>query len=165
MPTSSHCPLDAAALREIDLTARGVAKRFGLGDADRDDVVQDLSQGLLRAIARFDPQRATWRTYRARVLEKERLLVERQILARRRRDARVAQSVRATALRARDRIDGFEGEVDLRDRIARLSARRGQICIGLLADESVSAIARRLDVHRATVHRELVAIRAVIRDA
>lgn len=57
----SHGPDDLPALtkRQIEYRARTLARLFRLGEHDREDLIQDLSLAVVRAMKKYDSRRAS----------------------------------------------------------------------------------------------------------
>lgn len=147
--------------KEINYHVRILRQRFRLDGADCDDARQELARDLVLASRRFDPTLASWRTFCAGVLDIERRLVARKIRSHRLRDARVAHALRAGLAREVSDPDPVRAEQQLavRRAVARLPERQRAVCSGLLGGGTISAVARQLGVHRATVHRDIGLIR------
>lgn len=160
---------DGSSDQDANATRRHAAWltwRFGLCGPDSDDVQQQLEIALWCRMRKCDLSLASRTTFRERILTWECQLIARKIQALRRRDARVAEAVRELARRRGDGAKStVERDLSLRSALASLNDRQRQIGHGLLAGESISAIARRLGVHRATVHRDLVEVRAELETA
>lgn len=68
-PGTPRPALSALAARLISIKARQVVRRPGFTPSDWPDVEQDLALDLLRRLPRFDPARASLRTFVNRVVE------------------------------------------------------------------------------------------------
>lgn len=72
LTTRSSKLLDAIVREEMPFI-RDMAKHFARKhrSVDYDDIVQDLSVGLIKAIDRWDPERGTWRMYAFHLMKRE----------------------------------------------------------------------------------------------
>lgn len=67
-PRNSYAGFDEYAVRVLRHNASVLVRKGGLQEADRDDLEQELALDLLRRLSKFDPARATRRTFVARVV-------------------------------------------------------------------------------------------------
>lgn len=67
-PRNSYAGFDEYAVKVVRHTTRVLVRRGRLQEADREDLEQELMLDLLRRLPRFDPARATLRTFVSRVV-------------------------------------------------------------------------------------------------
>ena len=65
---NGYAGIDDYAAKTVRLTAHALVRRGALPEQDRSDIEQELMLDLLRRLPQFDPSRATYRTFVARVV-------------------------------------------------------------------------------------------------
>lgn len=166
----------------VRLTAHALVRRGGLPEQDREDVEQELMLDLLRRLPRFDPERATYRTFVARVVAHG---AARLLAARRSENS----NGRRAALSLHDEVPDGDGEtverwetldeetgrrraggradaesvrdlrLDVAEVLAALPPEMRELCEELLHD-SVRKVARSTGTSHSTLLRRMRPIRA-----
>jgi RNA polymerase sigma factor (sigma-70 family) len=122
---------------------------------DREDVKQEAIIGVWVALSRFDPSRASLRTFVERVVAaKIASLVRRSLAKKRTKHHAAAESFQW--------LVGVELHLDLQRLLAQLGPRERRVA-ELLGECSPTQIARRLRISRPCVYRRINRIRAAIR--
>lgn len=140
--------------------AAGVARLYGLSDADRSDLEQEALFHGWRNLATFDPTRSSLKTFIECIVARKLISLARGIRARKR-------CVRTDAS-ARTYVDSEADRLNLRIDIFRLlqglQPDQRDIC-RMLADSSVTDISRRAGISRATIYRTINRLQVVFTEA
>ena len=135
--------------RAVQVRATSGAMRPG----DCEDFEQEALLGLWIALRRYDPSRASLRTFVERVTENRFAT-----WMRRRRSARAAENLDSPCLATSDGIPAVEFRVDFERILAPLSeADRG--LAQLLVDYRPTEISRRLGIARSTLYARMARLR------
>lgn len=153
-------------VRQLEFRTQRLGRLFALQADQVADLRQELATEIVRAMRRFDPVLASRLTFMKSVMN----LWYRQKCRQLRREAE--RRARIVPLPARgaegvefmDRRFGGVPEVDVRldlaEHISRLPEALCQLARDLLAGKSVPEIAAERGVHRGTVHRGVLQLRA-----
>ncbi len=167
--------IDEYALSRIDHNVRYLGTQFGLSHDQREDYRQDMVVELLRAFHRFDPEKASRKTFINRVLGRFVKYVVRTSCARERQSCH-------TPVAFDDIWVGFEppvneartGELDEQSRcelrldmtavIEQMPERVQRVCLELMkSDPSEAALS--LGICRQSIHRNIKEIRTFLTEA
>jgi RNA polymerase sigma factor (sigma-70 family) len=177
--TASHAPrvstfkptnlLDGYALDRIEYRVGRLVKLFRLGDADADDLRQELALELVKAADRFDPALATRRTFVSRALDRSYRHIYRRLRARQRHGVMSPMPISLMEdfhpvindPRSGDLSDQARAElrIDLAPALASLPRHLQQIC-EVLKTHTPREAADHLGIHRSTIYRAIKEIRS-----
>jgi DNA-directed RNA polymerase specialized sigma24 family protein len=165
-----HNLIDAYAYERVDYHVAQTARTYGLKRHDQDDLRQDLLTAICAAAARYDPRKAKPRTFVCGVIELEVANFKRSIRNKRRCPARAPMVLsqlqrdgRAFAPRAPRWCEPSAQDLvlDLRQRLSGLNRRQQQLAEAL-KNQTKQEIAAERGVHRATIYRDIAAMRDVL---
>jgi RNA polymerase sigma-70 factor (ECF subfamily) len=180
--------LDDYVIQLIKYKARQLVGRAGFSKDDREDIEQDLTLDLLRRLSKFDPSRATFHTFVARVVEHgvATLIERRQAAIRDHRrctcslndlvdDGQGGQVERGDLFSQDDylRIQGrspapMEDRVALRvDRdklLATLPPELRDLCLRFEAGQTITDISRDTGTPRGTLYERMKKLKALAED-
>jgi len=159
--------LDEYVLDRIGYLAHQLARQYGLGEHQEEDVRQDMIVGVLEASRRFDPAKASWHTFASRALS---------IWCRRFRRQHARQieyaagdlftyddsgegSIAGSAVAPQSYTQDMHTAIDVVEIIAKMPPTLRRTC-ELLKLHSVSETARILGIHRNVLYRKIDRIRA-----
>lgn len=148
------------ARRAAEVRSANVLALFWGTALDREDFTQEALIGVLTALPRFDPARASLRTFVERVVASKFASLLRYCRAKKRLN-------RPNGKRAADSLQVLvtvEFRVDLRRVLSNLDSREQRVA-QLLVACSPTEIARRLRISRAAVYRSIGRIRAALVEA
>lgn len=171
-PTQSnpnHPILDRYAMKRIEFRARRLAIRFNLDDDQREDLAQDMVVELLAAFPRFDETKASRKTFVNRVLDLFSKHTIRTRMNQMKRDFESTVCLHELDESAHPACDGSQGskldmKLDIEDIFAQMPGTLQRICI-LLKSFSVTEVAKILNIHRVTLYRRVLQIRAIFEKA
>ncbi len=152
--------LDLRTHRLIQYQANQLVGRHGFTRSDRDDLQQDLYLGLLSGMRRYDPARASGRTYASLILRRKISAIVESARAQRRDRRRVHDGLDLNLLPSRNPTpEQIDLRLDLPKVIARLPALDQRVAEAL-ADVDQAKTARQLRLTR----QQLRSARARIAD-
>ena len=165
--------LDGYAYGRVAYHVALIGRRFRLSDDRQEDLRQDFYAAICAAAPRYDPAKASPRTYAARVIAREALFRRRCIRNERRSAARSPlllsdlqrenrfpepRAPRSCEPTARDLVH------DLRVGLSRLTHRQHQTAEAL-KNQTPAEIAAGRRCHPSTVYREMGAMRRMLAEA
>lgn len=150
------------------------------------DLEQDLAVKVLERLNKFDPTRASFKTFVSRVLDTALVDLERQRLAQKRQSATAPISIDAPAGNdpenaslsqsltddqryvsvtgaVRSSVDLADLRQDLRQILSEMPSHQSSLC-ELLMELTFTEAAQELGVHRGTLHRQWQAVMAAYED-
>jgi RNA polymerase sigma-70 factor (ECF subfamily) len=146
------------ACRAAQVYAAAAVVAGTLPGADRADVVQEALLGLWRALPRFDPARASLRTFAERVIAN-------QVASTARAQRAVRRPVPAEAAAYSEHPGtSIELRIDIRRVVGRLQVGEQHLAL-LLSNYSPAEASRILRTSRSTVYLRINRIRQAFRDA
>lgn len=167
--------IDAYALARIDYRVQKMARRFKLPQDQQEDLRQDMAVELLTAFQRFNPDKASRKTFVNRVLDKFVKYTMRNRSIRRRRAC-------DSPIHFDDIFPGFEPvsndaatgvvdeqvrrelRIDMDAAIARMPKRLRRVC-SLLKEFDATEVAEQLGIRRQSVYRIMDEIREYLNRA
>ena len=169
------CPREAVAalpeltMRQLSYRVERLCRVFGLSEHDRSDLAGEATCEVLKALVRYDEALASKTTYAKGALD---LWYAQKCKQFRRDAARASRRVPlpdpgSESCAFRDRHDASTSQSDLRlDMADRLSRLPGDLALLVreLQTKSIPQIAAERGVHRGTVHRLVVRLRAHFAD-
>jgi RNA polymerase sigma-70 factor (ECF subfamily) len=171
--------LDPEVVRNIRATARRLARQRAVPGMDAEDFEQDLALDLWRRQDAFNPERASFRTFAARVVANRvatltagtaRLHAERRTVSLHdpiEADHPAGGATLLLEVIADDGLfdaDGMAIQLDIRRFLIRLSPALQRCCVALLRTTGADAAAE-AGVHRSTMHENLVRLRGMAAQA
>ncbi len=140
-----------------------LARRFRLSCHDREDLFQNMTLDVVRAMRKYDPARASTATYISRVLDKSFLHHGRR-LAKSNACSRTVSCNQYTLARDQRRVPTGEDRLSEAERaevrhVVHLLPDKLSHLASQLSTRSVVEIADSIDVHRGTIYRQLKKLR------
>ena len=186
MDTKRNPNIDAYAAELIRCKACRLVGKAGLAAHDVDDLIQALTAELLECLPKFDPNRATLRTYVSCVVKRKAYRIIRDRIAKMRNPARESHSLnqvdteeaseegahgvtqeehdRRTGRRNRSAEEQAQLALDVASVLAKFPRRFRTLCEALKSN-SITEVAQRLGVPRGTVYEHIGKIREVFERA
>ena len=186
MENNRNPKIDAYAAELIRCKACQLVGKAGLTAHDVDDLIQELTAELLEYLPKFDPIRATLRTYVSRVVGRKGYRIIRDRIAEMRNPARESHSLNqvnteetpetgahAVTQEEHDRRIGRRNRsveeqallaLDVASILAKFPDRFRALCEAL-KDNSITEAAQRLGIPRGTVYEHVKKIRDVFERA
>jgi len=162
--------LDSLTQRRIRYRADRLARVFRLSIEDREDLAQDLSFEVIRAMGRHDPARSSAATFSRRVMDRWYKHTARQLRSRRKRSPvfvplpdRVSQSPDIEDRRA-NHVAESDLRMDLEPMLQALPRELGELA-DQLKSKTVAEIADDCGVHRGTGYRRVKQLRELLAPA
>ena len=186
---SSKTGIGEYAERVIGVSAAQLVGQHGFTEADREDLAQELRLHLLKRKAKFDPSRAQWNTFVARVVEHKVVSIVRRQASKCRDSQQDGESLnepgrsktgkrgergdliteeegrRRTAQDVRSTTDAVNLSLDAKQFLAGLPAPIRDVSELVMQGHSVQDIARDLHLSRATIQRRIAVLRQMGKDS
>ena len=168
--------IDSYVLARIDYRVGRLATRFSLDESRQDDFRQDMVVELLNAAGRFKPAMAQWHTFACRVLDLAvKKLTQMECRLRQREAGRPVMgfseetddcpaAVNEPADLGHDDIAQLEIQIDVSQVLSRMPQRLRDAA-EMLKSLSPSEAANALGIHRNSIYRLIVEIRAYFEKA
>ena len=186
METNRDPKIDAYAAELIRCKACQLVGKAGLTAHDVDDLIQELTAELLKCLPKFDPRKASFKTYVSCVVKRKAYRIVRARITEMRNPARESHSLNqvgseegheegahAVTQEEHDRRIGRRNRsveeqarlaFDVASVLAKLPDRLRRLC-EVLRDKSPTEAAQRLGIARSTVYEHIGQIREVFERA
>lgn len=147
------------AVRAAQVRSAAAVATSGVPVHDREDLEQEMVLGVWRALPRYDPSRASLRTFIERVIANRFA----SLLRARRRQLKV-ESFEGQNLGTRDGIPALEFRTDVQRVVGSLAERDRRLVLRMMAHSPTEA-SRSLGISRSTVYARIRRIRFVFQEA